>query len=317
MSPVVHLVAIGVAVAAGVAVLAASRATAPTQPFLWRVERPGTPPAWLFGTIHVPDARVQRLPASVARAFADADRVVTEMPLDAEAQRHVGEALMLPSDQHLRQVLGAPRFDRLASVMQGALDDDASAVGAVVVAALDRLKPWAAMAQLAMVEYLPDVLSGRLSLDARLHGDAERAGKAISALETVAEQASVFDVFTLDEQFALIDAALDQAEIGEKTGVSPGRTLVDHYLSGDAARLTAAIGDQAPADPALASKFERALLLDRNVRMADRFEALRAAHPSETFFVAIGALHLVGDASVPILLEARGYRLTRITTDGR
>ena len=312
MSPVVRGLVVGVVLLAGATLLlAAPPAAEPSQPFLWKVERDGMPTAFLFGTIHVPDARVQTLPTAVVRAFAAADRVVTEIPLDAEAQLGVTQALLLPPDQQLRNVLGEARFARLASAIRTALDDDAPMVAVAVVAALDRLKPWAAMAQLSLVEYLPDLLSGRPSLDARLHADAHAAGKPVSALETVSEQASVFDNFTLDEQLALLDAALDQTETSARTGAFQGRALVDHYLSGDAARLVTAMHDQAPADAALARKFEQVLLRDRNVRMADRFETLRADHPTDVLFVAVGTLHLVGDASLPLLLEARGYRVSR------
>lgn len=312
-APIVRGLVVGVVLLAGAALLLAAPAAQPARPFLWKVEREGQPHAYLFGTIHVPDARVQRLPQVVSRAFAAADRVVTEIPLDADAQLGVTQALLLPTDQQLRDVLGDARFTRLASTISTALDDEAPMVAAVVVTALDRLKPWAAMAQLALVEYLPDLLSGRPSLDARLHADARAAGTPVSALETVSEQASVFEAFTVDEQLALLDAALDQTEAGTRTGVFPGRALVNHYLSGDASRLATALQDQAPGNAALAHKFERVLLRDRNVRMADRFEALRAAHPTDVMFVAVGTLHLVGDASLPTLLESRGYRVARLT----
>jgi uncharacterized protein YbaP (TraB family) len=316
LPPLVGVFVVGAVLASGIAWVAGARAAEPARPFLWKVERDGQSPAWLFGTIHVPDARVQALPPAVRTAFASADRLVTEIPLDLDAQLAVAQALLLPPDQQLRDILGADRFARLAAVIRTALDDETPAVSTVVLAALDRLKPWAAMTQLALVEYLPDLLSGRPSLDARLFSDARDAGKQLSALETVAEQAGVFDVFTVDEQVALLDTALAQAEAAARTDARPGRLLVDRYLAGDAAGLHAAVDEQAPDDPALARKFAHVLLDDRNRRMVDRFEALRAAHPDDVMFVAIGTLHLVGDASVPTLLEARGYRVARVISAG-
>jgi uncharacterized protein YbaP (TraB family) len=316
LPPLVGVFVVSAVMAAGGTWVASARAETQARPFLWKVEQEGHPAAWLFGTIHVPDARVQAMPPAVAAAFAAADRVVTEIPLDLDAQLAVAQALVLPPDQHLRQLIGEARFARLASVIRGALDDEAPAVSLVVLAALDRLKPWAAMTQLALVEYLPDLLDGRPSLDARLFADAREAGKQLSALETVDEQARVFEVFTLDEQLALLDTALAQAEAGSRADAQPGRVLVDRYLTGDAARLHAAVDEQAPPDPALARKFEQVLLHDRNRRMVERFEALRAAHPNDVMFVAIGTLHLVGEVSVPSLLEARGYRVARVTSAG-
>ena len=50
------------------------------KPFLWRIE--AEPPSYLFGTVHVPDARVTTLPVIVRRSFRASDVLVTEIPLD-------------------------------------------------------------------------------------------------------------------------------------------------------------------------------------------------------------------------------------------
>lgn len=304
---------VGGTVLVGVAALTGNlRAQPPGAPFLWKAERSDAPPIWLFGTIHVPDARVLQLAPQAQAAFSSATHVVTEIPLDLDAQVGIADALMLPANERLTDVLGTERFDRLQRVVTASLEDQQPLVTMALLAALDRLKPWAAMAQLALLDYLPDVVAGRPSLDARLSADARSAGKALSALETVEEQARVFDVFTMEEQVTLLENTLAQVERGVATGESPGRQLVDLYLSGDATRLTAALRADGPADAALAGKFERVLLRDRNRRMAERLERLRATHAEDELFVAVGALHLVGDNSLPALLEAQGYRVTRV-----
>src|SRR5690606_28880684 len=67
------------------------------RPFLWRAERPEAPPVWLFGTVHVPDSRVQVLPPAVQHVLAEATHVVTEIPLDLESQLSVSQRLLLPA----------------------------------------------------------------------------------------------------------------------------------------------------------------------------------------------------------------------------
>jgi uncharacterized protein YbaP (TraB family) len=263
----------------------------------------------LFGTIHVPDARVLALPPAVRQAFDRADRVVTEIPLDAGRQAELAAALMLPDGQRLRAIIGEARFARLERRVSAALAPTAPEVAPLVAGMLDRLKPWAALAQLATLEYLPDLLAGRTSLDAQLYADATAAGKKVGGLETVAEQAGTFDVFSSAEQATLLDEALDDLEQpGQRV---TGAQLVEWYLSGNDEKLASALG-QGAGDPALARKFEAEVLVKRNVRMADRIDALRRDAPAEDVFVAVGALHLVGSDNLPQLLQARGYQLSRV-----
>lgn len=280
-----------------------------TAPLLWEGARDGHRLA-LFGTIHVPDERVVRLPPAVQAAFDRADRVVTEIPLDPETQASMAGLLMLPADQRLRAIIGESRFARLEARVRAAVEPKAPLVVPVLLNVLDRLKPWAAMAQLASLDYLPQLLDGAQALDARLYADARAAGKQVAGLETVAEQAGTFDAFTPDEQIRLLDAALQDVE---RPGASPtAEMLVEWYLAGDADRLASALARSSADDEALARKFEKEVLVSRNRRMADRIEALRRDHPTEAMFVAVGALHLVGPDNLRQLLAARGYEIGRV-----
>lgn len=306
--------AAGGVLAAGLALVLAWPAEPTAQarpagaPLLWLGEH-GTHRVALFGTIHVPDARVLALAPAVTAAFDRADRVVTEIPLGTEAQAQMATALLLPPDRRLRAIIGDARFARLEARVRAALLPRAPEIAPLVGGMLDRLKPWAALAQLATLEYLPDLLAGRTALDASLYADAVKAGKKVGGLETIAEQAGTFDVFTPDEQARLLDEALRELET---PGASvTGAQLVEWYLAGDAAKLASALAET-PGDAALARKFETEVLVKRNHRMATRVDALRREAPAETLFVAVGAMHLVGPENLPQLLQAGGYAISRV-----
>ena len=298
-----------------IAVLALLGALAPhspvqavAAPLLWEGQA-GTHRLALFGTIHVPDARVLDLPAPVRAAFARADRVVTEIPLDGSTQAAMASALLLPDPQRLRTIIGDARFTRLEKRVQTTLDAKAPLLTPLLVGMLDRLKPWAAMAQLASLDYLPDLLEGKVALDARIYADAAAAGKRVGGLETVAEQAAVFEAFTMEEQTRLLDAALQDLE---SPGQAPGGPeLVQLYLDGNGEKLAEAL-TQGATDADLTRKFHAEVIVARNHRMADRIDALRREAPDESVFVAVGALHLVGPDNLPLLLQARGYQLARV-----
>jgi hypothetical protein len=52
------------------------------------------------------------------------------------------------------------------------------------------------------------------------------------------------------------------------------------------------------------AKFYKALVTDRNVKMADRIDAFIKKEPT---FIAVGALHLPGADGVVALLRKKGY----------
>ena len=198
-------------------------------PLLWQ-GRLGTHHISLFGTIHVPDARVLALSASVRGAFNRADRVVTEMPLDTARQAELAAALLLPEGQRLRAIVGDALFARLEARVRAALTPTAPEVAPLVASMLNRLKPWAALAQLATLEYLPDLLAGRTSLDAQLYADAVATGKKVGSSKPWRDRASTFDAFSPQEQATLLEEALRDLE----TPAGPsGPQLVEWYLEGN------------------------------------------------------------------------------------
>ncbi len=68
--------------------------------------------------------------------------------------------VMLPGDQKLGEIIGGPLFDRTtrsrrrADAGEGAPPGTASMLMAKLLA---RMKPWAAMTQLSLLEFLPDI----------------------------------------------------------------------------------------------------------------------------------------------------------------
>lgn len=258
---------------------------------LWRIDRPGLAPSYLFGTIHTDDERALALSAPVRRAFARSRRFALEMNNEETAIRRFRTA-MVTREPRLAAVLGADDFARVEALL-GERGISREARG--------RFKPWAAL--LVLVQ--PPAAAG-IILDQLLLIDAERAGKTVTALETIDEQIASFDTMAESTQVALLRHVLTrQDEI-----VEAARTLTEAYLDADLGAMwranQAAMGD----DPALAAEqeiFIERLLFARNRRFADRLVPLLA---SGGVFAAFGALHLHGENGVPALLRQRGWRVT-------
>jgi uncharacterized protein YbaP (TraB family) len=281
-------------------------------PFLWRIDGSGRP-TYLYGTIHVPDPRVVDLPSSVAAAFGASQAVFTEIRMDSATQMGVQAKVMLPDDQHLKDVVGQPLFDRLSKAVDRSLPKDVpAAMGAMLSSLLDKMKPWAAMSYVELLEFLPDMLAGRQALDAMLFDRAQKDGKEVGALETVDEQLAVFEGFTNEEQARMLKLTLDSMDEAAAKGKSPTEDLIKGYLSGDLAKLSLMMTESMRLDPVLFGKFSARAVDERNKLMADRILAKRAERPDKTCFFAVGALHYAGETGIIGLLRKKGLTVTRV-----
>src|ERR1700757_1782386 len=120
--------------------LASSVSVAAADPFdrglLWRLDKPGTSPSWVYGTLHSSDPRVTALPPPVASALAAARTFAMEIYLtDVEAAAFF-EASQFDDGRRLAPLLGEEAYARLRDVLGPSAPPEG---------VLARTKPWAAL----------------------------------------------------------------------------------------------------------------------------------------------------------------------------
>jgi uncharacterized protein YbaP (TraB family) len=264
---------------------------------LFRIDRRGVAPSYVFGTVHSDDPRVTALPAPVARAFAEARTFATESRL---------------SDDEIAAFFEAAKFDdgrRLADYFDTAtIEQIRAALGplALPAAMFERLKPWATMLMLA--EKPGQDGSGRKTLDSLLLADARRRKLGIVGLELAEEQVAALDAIALPAQVALVKFVL-----ANRDGLNRAHEdVIAAWLDRDLALLEALNRAPGRDNPEIAAAFvelERNIVDNRSVQMAHRlFVPLRSGR----VFVAVGALHLDGSRSLLALLREQGYRVQRV-----
>jgi hypothetical protein len=259
---------------------------------LWRVERAGVTPSYLFGTMHSDDPGVVKLPTPVQQAFDQAQSVTLEVVLDPRSLLAMTSALLMTDGNTLESLIGRRLYERTLEVM------DARGIPEILVA---NMKPWA-----VAVTLMTPLGNNGVVLDHVLYQDAVAAGKKVHGLETVAEQVGLFDGLSRKDQITLLEDTLDNLD----TVAQMLDELQAAYLDRDLKRLMelneASMRD---SDPLLAETFNRKVIVERNYSMAERMQPrLREGQQ----FIAVGALHLAGKEGLLKLLSERGYRLSRI-----
>jgi hypothetical protein len=275
--------------------LLAAPATAKTvSPSLWHVKGPQGD-VYLLGSVHIlpPDVR-WRSPAITA-ATAQADVFVFEVPQDARAvqqlQTLVASHGFLPQGESLRASLHTDA--------QGDFDTAVAASG-LQATVIDHERPWLAGLQMMFTQIAKQGFDRDNGVDTQLLADAGKAGKQTRYLETI------------DQQFALLapeDRALELEEF--ESGLKDLRDvsaeiqpMVDAWGMGDQEKLGVLVNGDLDEFPAA----RKALLEDRNARWVPQIEAMLGE--KHTFFITVGAGHLIGPQGVPALLRKAGYAVT-------
>lgn len=277
------------------------RNTLSTKPFLWRIER--TPEAYLFGTIHLPDARVTKVPDLVQTAFTKSHVFVTEIPLDDTAQAEVAKESIRSGTETLAMLLPAAVRESSDRFLQGY---------GFSLAEFAPLEVYAFALQLPLLEYAAKPIR---PLDAMLYDRAKQTNKKLVALETPAEQLAIFEALSRDEQVELLRVTLQDLLPSEK-GTTHDKVddLVRAYLSGEDQRLDEDLFGPMRKGGPLERRLLHEMLDVRNERLATRVVRDLASQKGSVVFYAIGAGHMVGSQGIVERLRREGMKVTRLTS---
>lgn len=271
----------------------------PERPFLWRID--GETPSFLFGTIHLPDERVTTLHAEVEAAIERCDALYTELAMDLKLLSAATRGMMLPRGKTLKTVLPEEVYAKLEAFF---------AAREMPLAPMERMKPWVVSTQVALFDHLTEIAKGK-ALDLQLYQRAQDDDKEVGGLETIDEQMGVFDGLTEAEQAEMLRKAIDQVEDFKAKGRDLYEELIKSYVGGSGKALDELM-NETDDDSELSRRIEKALLHDRNHRMAERIAAKLREQPERCWFFAVGAAHAFGRTGLVKLLREDGFTVTRI-----
>jgi uncharacterized protein YbaP (TraB family) len=271
---------------------------------LWKLEKDGVAPSYLFGTMHMTDPRVTDLTPAARKAFEGANTVVIETTdvLDEakmlqELLKHP-ELMMFTDDTTLISLV--PEEDRAA--FEAALEERGIAVATVA-----KMKPWMLSAMLALPACeLARKVSGAPVLDVKLAEDAKAAGKGLQGLETVVDQLGA--MASLPMEFH-VQGLIETLKLGDQIDdmIETMIVLYEDEETGMFWPLFRAVLPPGPGDELGYAAFEETMITARNHTMAERAAPILDAGSA---FVAVGALHLPGPEGLIELFEKAGYKVT-------
>lgn len=292
------------------ALLARVRADAAKIPnadgLLWKVEKAGRAPSYLFGTMHVTDPRVVGLTPGAKLAFDGADTLVIETT-DILDKAKLTAAMMQRLD--LTMFTDATTLQSLMKPADLQAVDAALSARGVPLSSVAKMKPWL----LSTILAIPACENARkgegaLVLDETLAADAAKQGKKIAGLETALSQIEAMNSLPLKLH---LGSLVETAKLGSRMD-DIFETMIVLYQKDDTAMIWPLIKAVVPNTDAGAEDyavFEQTMIVKRNHGMDAGAQAFLDRGKA---FIAVGAMHLSGREGLVELLRARGYTVTRV-----
>lgn len=244
-------------------------------------------PSYVYGTIHIQDARVFSFDTTVVLdALQSCDAFAMEILLDEINAKEMQAGMYMPKGKMLSKMMSKQDFARLDSTCKKDIG-----VSAYLV---NTLKPFFLASMLGQTQIPTDQEE---ALDLYFLKRARSAQKNCYGVEKFQTQIDAIDAISLKDQVKMLVATLDEDK-SDTTGTGFD-DLLNAYLTFDFDKML-----ELSNDPSMPKKFNKIFLIDRNVGMADHFEEIAL---KESVFCGVGAAHLAGEKGVLSLLRKKGY----------
>ena len=271
-------------------------------PLLYKVTDAKGNVVWLFGSIHVGKDYFYPLPDYVMDAYNSSDALAVELDAIAAEDDLSG---MMTALMPMVYIDGTKIKDHIPEDVY----NDAKAIlkeNGMYYAALDYYHPilWSTFIETVMTDNMG--YDSGLGIDYFFLNQAHDENKTIYEVESVEFQMDMLAGFSEDLQIMMLESAIDSYNNMDDYENSLDE-LADAWARGDGDALVDD-GDyefESKEEERLYEEYNKAMLVDRNISMADFAE--NALKSGEEVFIVVGAAHVVGKGGMADLLAKRGY----------
>ncbi|MHA1189018.1 MAG: TraB/GumN family protein [Alphaproteobacteria bacterium] len=271
----------------------------------WKIEKPGLPPSFLFGTAHISDIRALNFLDAIGSDLQSSRILLVELDSSQQTPLIMAAALakyaQLPDGETLELRLTDSQRGRLAdeTARHGIPWFQARKYRAGFLATVLSIPPCAKLA----------LLQGEKVLDMRIAELAGNANVTVRGLETADEQFAA--LARLDEQ-DMLDAIVESLDLDDQFTVDLYETTVALYARERISILDGlidALSDDLPENQVAADQMKTVLVVPRNRTMVARAKPELARGGA---FIAVGALHLPGNQGLVALVRRAGFDVSRL-----
>jgi uncharacterized protein len=272
-------------------VIAAQAGYAGDKVFMWKVESRQAV-AYILGTVHMMKKEMYPLDARIEEAFRKSGFYALEFNIDEAGllQKDLMTDIIYSGDDNIRNHISRETIYLAAKKLEEA---------GMPFDLMTKFKPWFLAVSIELFEYQKLGFDPQYGLDKYFLQKAEGT-KEIIELESFELQMELFRSMSDRDQELFLGYSIKEIDDSEKNMDS----LLSAWSKGDAGAMENLMFDHSRDDPRLSRLYDR-LFYERNRNMADKITKLLAARG--TYFIAVGAGHLVGKQGIIEILARKGF----------
>jgi len=269
--------------------------------FLWKAEGEGSD-VYLLGSIHVADSDMYPLRAEIEEAFAASDYLGVELDISDVSQDMealTAELGMYQDGTTLKDHIPAETYAALGELLKGlGLPEDS----------FDAFKPWMVSTTIDYLQIGDAGYEGDLGIDMYFLQEAKKRKLPILELESAELQLKMFNSFSDELQLQMLEGSIAAYNAGPDENA---QFTIDHmiqmWIDGDHELLGELTEQFGPS-----GEYMDAMLTNRNKGMVDKVKGYLDDKEGKTYFVVVGAAHMVGPSGIVTKLREQGYTVTEL-----
>lgn len=258
---------------------------------LWRISGKGIKTSYLFGTMHVRDARAFDFPDSVLAAFGKCESFATEVHPDsmskmmfANFEKSISKRMSFDTDDFFEKAIGHDRYYKLDNRLQ-----QESGIS------LNQIKNKNPRLIRSLLSETENELNAKpVFLDMFLFDMAGGENKSIYGLESLEGTEKTLSALRMSREQRY------EMEVDAVDKIRSMDNLIDYYHDNNLQAVLELFSDTSK----FGVEYRKMLLDERNVIMANSIDTIVR---KGSCFVAVGCGHLPGQYGLITLLRAMGY----------
>ena len=279
------------------AILAQDSLAQSKKSFLWKVQSK-TNTVYVLGSIHYLKKEMYPLDEKIEKAFDQSNILGVEANVDHISKMDVQklvESAFYSGDETLEKHLSPEAFELVKKQL--------TQLGGSIEAA-NKYRPWFLALSLASIEIVKLGFDPNHGIDRYFLSKATEKKKIVE-LETLEYQINLFSALSEKDQELFLLYTLKDIKVLERELDK----LIKAWTAGDEKGIESIITKSVKEDKKLVPIYEK-LIVERNKKMISKIEEY--LKEKETFFVIVGAGHLVGNQGIIELLKRKGFLLEQL-----